>query len=80
MHCLLVLAHQPEAVPQPQSAGRHLSFRVTAPVLVSARCGCELDASDVLAANTKQDCCDSSNPSERGHDRDRERRQDQPGP
>jgi hypothetical protein len=38
----------------------------------SAHWGAELGASDVLVANTKQDCSDSSHPSEHGHDRVRE--------
>ena len=39
---------------------------------VSAPCRSELGAGDVLVATPKQDCGDSCNPSEQGHDRDRQ--------
>jgi hypothetical protein len=47
--------------------------RLVRPALpLSAHWWSELGASDVLAGNTNQDCSDSSNPSEHGHDRDPE--------
>ena len=58
-------------LPVPATQGAQRGQSDVGAALLSAHWGSEFGASDVLVANTKQGCSDSSNPSEHGHDRGR---------